>query len=132
MEIILTLLSVFGVGAVIGVTIALILFLASKVYEPRKKSDLNEKELNQTDNNIPKDESDEETVREEVVELYDYEEAQNNSEKIVEKDIKAYFKRGLYAMLEDSKPKPGKKPSGFLQLGNSIKHIIKAKIDAKF
>ena len=111
----------FGAGAIAGTVVGLCLVIASKVYG-RKGLSFNE---------LASEEHAFGAVEKEV----DISTSKIKSEEIKpeikrkDRNIKGYFKRGLEVMLEDGKPKPGKDPSGFLLLSNSIKHAIKSKIN---
>ena len=135
MEALLKLLIMFGIGAIGGTVVGLSLVLASKIYgrkDSRQKTEtsasayVKDDNAKENENAVKKGESvpDSSTVG------VSMEKENQKSEFIVkrkDKNFKGYLKRGLMNMLEDGKPKVGKKPSGFLLLGNSIKHLIKSK-----
>ena len=111
----------FGAGAIAGTVVGLCLIIASKVYG-KKDFSFNELTSEKYDSGAVEKELDasiseikSEEIKPEI--------------KLKDRNIKGYFKRGLKVILEDGKPKPGKDPSGFLLLSNSIKHAIKSKIN---
>ena len=135
MEALFKLLIMFGIGAIGGTVIGLSLVLASKVYGRKD----NEQETKTSTSAYVKDDNtkgNENAVEEKsvpdlsIADIAIEEENQKSRFIVKQKDrnLKSYLKRGLIAVLEDSKPKPGKTPSGFLLLSNSVKRIIKSKI----
>lgn len=136
MEALLKLLIMFGIGAIGGTVVGLSLVLASKIYgrkdsgqktETPAPTYIKDNNAKENENAVKKGES----VPDSSTMGVSMKEENQKSEFIVkrkDKNLKGYLKRGVMNMLEDSKPKVGKKPSGFLLLGNSIKHLIKSKI----
>jgi len=136
MEALLKLLIMFGIGAIGGTVVGLSLVLASKIYgrkDNRQKTEtpisfcVKNDNTKENENAVEKEESILDTSTADI----SIEEENQKPEFIVkqkDRNLKGYLKRGLVAALEDSKPKPGKAPSGFLLLSNSVKRIIKSKI----
>jgi len=136
MEALLKLLIMFGIGAIGGTVVGLSLVLASKIYgrkDSRQKTETSTPAYVKDDNAKENENAvkEGESVPDSSIADISIEEENQKSEFIVkqkDRNLKSYLKRGLVAVLEDNKPKPGKAPSGFLLLSNSVKRIIKSKI----
>jgi len=125
MESLIKLFVMFGIGGLIGCVIGFSLVIASKICKkaPITNFDslISEKKETELEPEI-------QTAIEEVDEV----DLKQESEKtMTEKGFKSYLMRGVDELLKDGTPKPGKAPSGFLLLSNSIKHLIKSKIATK-
>lgn len=123
MESLLKLLVMFGIGGLIGCVIGFSLVIASKLCKKTSVTNFDALALES------------EKTRSEIknaVEEMEEEEVDLKQEKtITERGFKSYLMRGVDELLKDGTPKPGKAPSGFLLLSNSIKHLIKSKITTK-
>lgn len=118
MESLLKLLVMFGIGGLIGCAIGFSLVIASKLCKKTSVTNFDALALEneQTGSEI-------QTAVEEV--------DLKQEKTITERGFKSYLMRGVDELLKDGTPKPGKAPSGFLLLSNSIKHLIKSKITTK-
>ena len=122
MESLLKLLVMFGIGGLIGCVIGFSLVIASKLCKKTSVTNFDALALES------------EKTRSEIknaVEEMEKEVDLKQEKTITERGFKSYLMRGVDELLKDGTPKPGKAPSGFLLLSNSIKHLIKSKITTK-
>lgn len=111
----------FGIGGLIGCAIGFSLVIASKLCKKTSVTNFDALAL-----------ENEQTGSEIQTAVEEMEEVDLKQEKtITERGFKSYLMRGVDELLKDGTPKPGKAPSGFLLLSNSIKHLIKSKITTK-
>ena len=121
MESLLKLFVMFGIGGLIGCVIGFSLVIASKLCKKTSVTNFDALAL-----------ENEKTRSEIQTAVEEMEEVDLKQEKtITERGFKSYLMRGVDELLKDGTPKPGKAPSGFLLLSNSIKHLIKSKIITK-
>ena len=123
MESLLKLLVMFGIGGLIGCVIGFSLVIASKLC---KKTSVTNFDALALENEQTGSE-----IQTAVEEMGEVDLKQEKEKTITERGFKSYLMRGVDELLKDGIPKPGKAPSGFLLLSNSIKHIIKSKITTK-
>lgn len=123
MESLLKLLVMFGIGGLIGCVIGFSLVIASKLC--KKTPITNFGSL------APENEKIESKIQTAVEEMEEVDLKQEKEKTITERGFKSYLMRGVDELLKDGTAKPGKAPSGFLLLSNSIKHLIKSKITTK-
>ena len=122
MESLLKLLVMFGIGGLIGCVIGFSLVIASKLCKKTSVTNFDALALESG-----KTRSEIKNAVEEMEEEVDL----KQEKTITERGFKSYLMRGDDELLKDGTPKPGKAPSGFLLLSNSIKHLIKSKITTK-
>lgn len=122
MESLLKLLVMFGIGGLIGCVIGFSLVIASKLCKKTSVTNFDALALESE-----KTRSEIKNAVEEMEEEVDL----KQEKTITERGFKSYLMRGVNELLKDGTPKPGKAPSGFLLLSNSIKHLIKSKITTK-
>ena len=122
MESLLKLLVMFGIGGLIGCVIGFSLVIASKLCKKTSVTNFYALALESE-----KTRSEIKNAVEEMEEEVDL----KQEKTITERGFKSYLMRGVDELLKDGTPKPGKAPSGFLLLSNSIKHLIKSKITTK-
>lgn len=123
MESLLKLFVMFGIGGLIGCVIGFSLVIASKLC---KKTSVTNFDALALENEQTGSE-----IQTAVEEMGEVDLKQEKEKTITERGFKSYLMRGVDELLKDGIPKPGKAPSGFLLLSNSIKHIIKSKITTK-
>lgn len=122
MESLLKLFVMFGIGGLIGCVIGFSLIIASKLCKKTSVTNFDALALESE-----KTRSEIKNAVEEMEEEVDL----KQEKTITERGFKSYLMRGVDELLKDGTPKPGKAPSGFLLLSNSIKHLIKSKITTK-